>query len=118
MFKVGDTIIYENGIRTELGTIKEVLPNNKYRVWYHTGSTSAVTDESLMKEISNLYAFTVIRHSVDYSIEDQQARRYASNIMEKILEKLPEKFQKAFDGTKWYEIEDAITDLLEEGNIL
>ena len=64
-FKVGEMVIYQNGSRFELGIIKEVIWNNefdvKYRVWYHTGDTTALTAEYQLHSISNAYAFKIER---------------------------------------------------------
>lgn len=115
-FNVGDTVLYRNGDRYEIGIVKKVITNvgktilgahhyfdgvidyleNKptltaeqsacldsvrnvlltetfeedfiyytYRVWYHMGDTTALTDEHLLIPIANAYAFTVLRRTVD-----------------------------------------------------
>lgn len=90
-FKVGETVLYQNGQRFELGIIKEVILDQHikithlkqdglfgkptgdeimthrymYRVWYHTGETTALTDEDLLHKIANGYAFYVERREVN-----------------------------------------------------
>lgn len=86
-YKVGQIVLYQNGERFELGVVKEVLPKKKryaqkqdglhgeptgesyigwmYRVNYHTGDTTALTDEDLLHPIQNDYAFLILRRSAD-----------------------------------------------------
>ena len=40
-----------------------------YSVWYHTGDTTAYTNESNLKEISNSYAFTILRKQADMDVD-------------------------------------------------
>ena len=73
LFMVGEIVIYQNGDRYELGVVKEVCtgtnyngkPCYKYRVYYHTGDTSAMTDEHLLHKIVNSYAFEIRRKRCD-----------------------------------------------------
>ena len=83
-FKVGQLVAYTQGTKCELGIIKKVVPqsytckvigsdplqtyedyNYSYFVWYHTGDTAALTDENMLYEISNEYAFLIHRRTVD-----------------------------------------------------
>lgn len=77
-FEVGEVVIYQNGDRFELGIIKTVERHEsyndtsyKYRVWYHTGETTAMTDEYLLKKISNLYAFKIKRYDTEGKVIDE-----------------------------------------------
>ncbi len=72
LFHVGETVIYRNGDSYELGVVKEVCRTDyngktsyKYRVYYHTGDTSAMTDEYLLHKIVNSYAFEIRRKRCD-----------------------------------------------------
>lgn len=63
-FRVGQTVIYRNGETYELGVVTEIRVYDKgicYRVKYHTGDTSALTDEDLLKEITNEESFLIKR---------------------------------------------------------
>lgn len=61
-FNVGDFVIYKNGDTYYLGEIKEVLKFRRaYRVWYHTGDTTAITPENMLIPIYNAYAFDIKR---------------------------------------------------------
>lgn len=101
-FKVNETVLYENGERFELGVVKEVL-DNKYRVWYHTGDTTALTDECYLHKIENAYAFNIIRKSANKEIELSPARQLASRILG----------QLELYGDFYYKVEDWLTDFLE-----
>lgn len=106
-FQVGQTVLYINGDTYELGIIKTLIPTEsgyKYRVWYHTGDTTAVTDERLLHEIKNEYAFRVIRKSANpMDIDLSASRRLAAKIV------APFKFY----GQAYYEVEDWITACIE-----
>lgn len=106
-FYVGQNVIYVNGNRYELGVVKDILfVNNKYlyRVWYHTGSTTATTDEDLLHTISNDYAFSILRKSADkHNIELCPARQKAARMLEGFR----------FYGDAYYRMEDWLTDFLE-----
>ena len=114
-FKQGDIVLYKNGERYQLGEIKEVLEfeetdifndiyiKYKYRVWYHSGNTTAITDESLLIPIDNIYNFTVIRHSVESDIECSPARRLAIKILQDL----------ELYGDFYYKVEDWLTNFLE-----
>lgn len=53
-----------------------------YYIWYHTGDTVVYTDESNLHEISNLYAFTILRKQVDEDFETiSTCREEASKII-------------------------------------
>lgn len=79
-FEIGEVVIYVNGDTYELGIIKRIVPKEytrtiigsdpirttidyrySYFVWYHTGDTTALTDEELLHKLVNRYAFKVIR---------------------------------------------------------
>lgn len=75
----------------------------KYRVWYHTGDTTAVTDEAHLHKISNAYAFNIIRKSANREIELSPARQMASRILG----------QLELYGDMYYKLEDWLTDFLE-----
>lgn len=57
MFKDGEIILYQNGDRYELGIVKGRYDNSEgkecYRVYYHAGDTTALTDAMDMKKITN-----------------------------------------------------------------
>lgn len=124
-FKVNEVVLYENGERFELGVIKEIIPYErrthtkqdglfgkpsgelheayKYRVWYHTGDTTALTDERYLYKIENAYAFNIIRKSANKEIELSPARQLASRILG----------QLELYGDFYYKVEDWLTDFLE-----
>ena len=83
-YKVGQIVLYQNRSVFELGVIKAVIKkeytrvipgsdpiktyvdyNYAYRVWYHTGDTTALTDEDLLHPIQNDYAFLILRRSAN-----------------------------------------------------
>lgn len=80
-FDVGEIVLYQNGTKFELGEVKTILVNVSfsitkdekiintveyhYRVWYHTGETTALTNEDLLHKILNLYAFDVKRLPIE-----------------------------------------------------
>lgn len=103
-FKVDDIVLYQNGERFELGVVKEVLDKNKYRVWYHMGDTTAVTDGCNLHKIDNAYAFNIIRKSVNKDdINLCPARKIASRILG----------QFELYGDFYYKLEDWLTSCLE-----
>lgn len=68
LFEVGERVLYQNGSRFEIGVIKEVCEREyegkkqfSYRVWYHTGETTAMTNEWSLHKIWNNYAFEIRR---------------------------------------------------------
>lgn len=102
-FNKGEVVLYQNGERFELGIVKEVA-GNKYRVWYHTGDSTALTDESLLHKVDNLYAFNVIRKSANNKdINLCPARQLASRILGQV----------ELYGDFYYQVEDWLTDFLE-----
>ena len=134
MFKEGQVVLYQNGTTFELGIVKEVVerivkqhlrqdglygePTGEdtiqfcYRVWYHTGDTSALTDERNLHELKNDYAFLIMRRKADTSsINDTHARQLAASIIDDTsqLSKLK--------GESYYECEDALTELINKFNI-
>lgn len=115
-FKINDVVLYKNGNTYKLGVIKEVIKiesqdnlfndiyiEYKYRVWYHSGDTTAVTDEALLIPIDNINNFTVIRHSVNSEIQLSPARQLASRILGQI----------ELYGDYYYKLEDWLTAFLE-----
>ena len=68
-FKVGEVVVYVPGENFKcdlnLGVIKEVLPNNQYFVYYHTGDTASRTDGSMLRRINNSYAFDINRKKAE-----------------------------------------------------
>ena len=102
-FNIGEVVLYQNGERFELGVVKEVL-DNKYRVWYHTGDTTALTNEEHLHKIENAYAFNIIRKSANKDdINLCPARQLASRILG----------QLELYGEMYYRLEDWLTDFLE-----
>lgn len=130
-FKEGQVVLYQNGSTFELGIVKEVIerrikqhlkqdgfygePTGEetvqfyYRVWYHTGDTSALTNENNLHELKNAYAFLIMRRKADtWSIDDTPARQLAAAIIEGTSE-LTE-----LEGDSYYECEDALTELINK----
>lgn len=84
----------------------------KYRVWYHTGDTSALTNEVNLHELKNAYAFLIMRRKADTSsIDETPARQLASFIIDETSQ-LTE-----LEGEAYYECEDALTELINEFKI-
>lgn len=126
MFNVNDVVLYKNGERYELGIIKEVIPYErraytkqdgifgaptgelytayKYRVWYHMGDTTALTDEHLLHPVSNAYAFNIVRKQVDKNINHPMTCR---SIAAMILDGFE------FYGELYYKLEDWLTAKLQ-----
>lgn len=52
-FEVGELFIYQNGDRYEIGKVKEVLTDNMYWCFYHSGETASLTSGDLMHELIN-----------------------------------------------------------------
>ncbi len=89
-FKPGDVVLYRNGTVYELGIVKSVTTLSSelegevpygYYVWYHTGDTAALTHESDLYRLNNSYAFTVLRRSVEHTVEQNPCIAMASVIM-------------------------------------
>ncbi len=106
-FNVNELVLYQNGERFELGIVKAIVEKANgyaYRVWYHTGDTTALTDESLLHKVENSYAFNVIRKSANNKdINLCPARQLASRILG----------QLELYGDFYYKLEDWLTDFLE-----
>ncbi len=106
-FNKGEVVLYQNGDVFELGIVKEVLnihfEKPTYRVWYHTGDTTAVTSERHLHKVSNAYAFNIIRKSANKEIELSPARQLASRILGQV----------ELYGDFYYQVEDWLTDFLE-----
>lgn len=128
-FNVEDVVLYQNGERFELGIVKEVIPYEqraytkqdglfgkpsgelyeayKYRVWYHTGDTTALTDECHLRKIVNAYAFTILRKQADADVNAPlTCRRIAAEILS----------QSELYGDMYYQLEDWLTNKLEGNN--
>lgn len=56
--KKGDFIVYLN--KKEIGVVKEVLPDNKVRAWWHMGGTAATIST---EQIITTDMFTVINNT-------------------------------------------------------
>jgi hypothetical protein len=111
-FKKGQVVLYQNGTSFELGIVKEVIAPRMYRVWYHTGDTSALTDESNLHELKNAYAFLIMRRKADTSsIDETPARQLAASIIDETSQ-LTE-----LEGEAYYECEDVLTELINEFKI-
>lgn len=116
-FSVNEVVLYQNGDRFELGIVKEVLEREvldfpsdaeqtivcEYRVWYHTGDTSALTPEHCLHKISNAYAFTILRKQADPYFKPRTCREMAVKILEPFM----------FPGKAYYQLEEWLTGLLE-----
>jgi hypothetical protein len=81
----------------------EAITSYKYRVYYHTGDTTALTDECNLHKLSNAYAFNIIRKSASKEIESSPSRQMASRILG----------QLELYGDFYYTLEDWLTDFLE-----
>lgn len=118
-FNVNEVVLYQNGDRFELGIVKEVLEREvpdfpsdtkqtcEYRVWYHTGDTSALTPEHCLHKISNAYAFTILRKQADSYFKPRTCREMAVKILEPFM----------FPGKAYYQLEDWLTGLLERKSV-
>ena len=81
----------------------------KYRVWYHTGETSALTDEVNLHELKNAYAFLIMRRKADTSsIHHTPARQIAVKIIDGIEQ------PSLLEDELYYEYEDALTELINK----
>ncbi len=130
-FKVNDLVLYQNGTTFELGVVKEVIEHEKkraqrqdglhgeptgdtylaymYRVWYHTGETSALTDEHLLHPIKNSYAFLVLRRSADTSSVDEANSRQLACML---IENSPQ--LNHLEGDEYFELEDDLTEQINK----
>lgn len=59
----------------------EYVETISYRVWYHTGDTSALTREDTLHKIDNAYAFTILRKQADVCIQPRTCRELAIKIL-------------------------------------
>ena len=118
-FKVGEVVMYQNGDRNELGIVKKVesLGSHEenriawgYRVWYHTGDTTAMTHESLLKPISNAYAYTVLRRGVNPEMELDPCKQMAHKLMHALDSLVRENFGS--DNNLWISEEES--ELVDE----
>jgi hypothetical protein len=115
-FKKGEIVLYQNGNIFELGIIKTVVNAGSqeegkiaynYRVWYHTGDTTALTHESDLHKITNAYAFNIIRRSANDEIDMNPCRQLAANILTDV----------PVYEENYYELEDWLTKIFNEGKI-
>ena len=127
-FNKSDVVLYKNGDTYELGIINTVLCRVQmfgkewrvplhfieddqelyivgydYFVFYHTGSTTALTSEELLIPIKNIYAFNIIRKSAEDDIKYSPARQMASRMLG----------QTELYGEFYYKMEDWLTKFLE-----
>jgi hypothetical protein len=132
-FKENEIVLYQNGDTFQLGLISEVVPvldraylkqqgfppkgepqgeeftSYKYRVWYHTGDTTAMTSEDKLHKVNNAYAFLILRRKADTSsINDTPARELAAEI----IDGLPNLTE--LEGEPYYECEDALTEFINK----
>lgn len=76
----------------------------KYRVWYHTGDTTAVTPEDKLYKIMNRYAFTILRHQTDVQADtDYTCRNKAIELLAPFR----------YYGDMYYKLEEWFTQILE-----
>lgn len=111
-FKVNDVVLYQNGERFELGIVKDIVEKDSgqtcYRVWYHTGDTTALTDEHLLHAVANQYAFTILRRQASSDCTDSPltCRKVATELLG----------QFELYGDMYYQLEDWLTARLEGQN--
>lgn len=99
-------IYVKSAEHAELGEVKrENNDGSGYFVRYHMGDTAANTPKELLVPITNAYAFQIIRKDVNNEIQTQKARQIANRIIETVMPRLT--------GEKYYEAEDAITEIIE-----
>ena len=108
-FSVNEVVLYQNGNRFELGIVKEIViidthdeSRYDYRVWYHTGDTTALTSERDLHKVANDYAFTIMRKQVDPDIRPRTCKEMAVKILEPFM----------FYGKTYYKLEDWLTETL------
>lgn len=85
----------------------EYVETISYRVWYHTGDTTALTPEHCLHKISNAYAFTILRKQADPYLKPRTCREMAVKILEPFM----------FHGKAYYQLEDWLTCLLERKSV-
>jgi hypothetical protein len=122
-FNVNEVVLYQNGDRFELGIVKEVLEREvpdfpsdaeqtivyEYRVWFHTGDTSALTPEHCLHKIANSHAFTILRKQADTCIQPRTCRELAI----KILYQFPFELLSQLHEYDYYALEDWLVAMLE-----
>ncbi len=83
IFKPGETVLYQNGSKFELGVVKRLGPQpNTYFVWYHTGDTTACTHARNLHKIVNSYAFDIKRKTLrDDEIEKFDEALFKLNLV-------------------------------------
>lgn len=64
-YEEGETVLYRNGSRFELGIVKRVCGDDEYFINYHTGDTAARTHARNLHKVANAYAFHIIRLDPD-----------------------------------------------------
>lgn len=76
MNKINEASLVIYKPKNELGLVKEMLPNGKARVWYHTGGTSAVTDIKYLEHIATVkaYGVTFANEYAKLSLLERKAR--------------------------------------------
>lgn len=70
----GSLVVYKP--KNELGLVKEVLLNDKVRVWYHKGGTSAVTPIKYLEYVDSekVYGVTFANEYAKLSLLERKAR--------------------------------------------
>ena len=114
-FKVGEVVLYQNGSRFGLGIVKTVVEMKDgyaYRVFYHMGDTTALTDEELLHKVDNSYAFLIMRRVADVLHMENEVP--AQKLADKIIDKI---FQMDLDNTDVVVLKEGVTQLLNEVKI-
>ena len=110
MYKPGDIVLYVRGDKFELGEV--VKPNTTadgYFVRYYRGGTVVNTPTISLHPIQNIDEFQVIRKDFNNAVDTQKARRIAIDILEK---------HSRAEGESRFNLEDSITEIIEEGGKL
>lgn len=87
----------------------EFVETISYRVWYHTGDTTALTPEHCLHKIANTYAFTILRKQADVCIQPRTCRELAI----KILYQLPLKLLFQLHEYDYHALENWLVAMLE-----
>lgn len=87
----------------------EYIETFSYRVWYHTGDTTALTPEHCLHKIANTYAFTILRKQADVCIQPRTCRELAV----KILYQFPFELLSQLHEHDYYALEDWLVAMLE-----
>ena len=101
--QAGDFVLYK--YKDELGLVKEVLPGNKARVYYHMGGTSAVTPLHTVEKIRMIQVFnrTFKNEYAKASLLERQTRLLkGGDISDAIYNKDVLKEIVMFLGKEWF----------------